>query len=96
MHYIEPIAFQVSKEDVKNTIIGFINSYKRTKVLEQKDNYIHATFTTLLFRFTDDVEFLIDEKKKLIHFRSQSRIGGFDWGTNRNRMESFRKFFTQT
>lgn len=70
-----------------------ISSMKRTKLLEEKENYLHYVFTTLILRFKDDVEFLFDEEDDLIHFRSQSRVGGFDWGKNRKRMEKIRESF---
>lgn len=94
-HYMEPITYSTSKEEAKNKIKKVINSFKRTEIKEELENYIHSTFTTFLFRFTDDVEFLIDDKEKVIHFRSQSRIGGYDWGKNRSRMEKFKAKFNE-
>jgi uncharacterized protein (DUF1499 family) len=93
IHYIEPIRYDGTSEDAMNKIEQIVNSLKRTKILEKTENYLHALFTTALFRFKDDVEFLINEEEKLIHFRSQSRIGGYDWNANRNRMEKFRSLF---
>lgn len=94
-HYMEPITYSTSKEEAKEKIRKVINSFKRTEIKEESENYIHSTFTTFLFRFTDDVEFLIDDKDKVIHFRSQSRIGGYDWGKNRSRMEKFKAKFNE-
>ena len=62
-------------------------------MLEDSGPYIRATFTTFLFRFTDDVEFLFDDEKKLIHMRSASRVGYSDLGTNRRRCEAIRQGF---
>lgn len=93
VHYIEPIKYDSSPLDTMNKIVEIIKSLKRTKTLEQTESYLHVLFTTALFRFKDDVEFLIDENEKLIHFRSQSRIGGYDWNANRNRMEKIRSLF---
>jgi uncharacterized protein (DUF1499 family) len=50
----------------------------------------------LIFRFVDDVEFWIDAKNQVIHFRSASRVGHSDLGANRARMESIRKAFGET
>jgi len=92
-HYIEPISYSGSKDEAYDKILKIVNSMKRTKILEQKDNYIHTMFTTALFRFKDDVEFLFDDNKKIIHFRSQSRMGGYDWNANRNRMEKIKVLY---
>jgi uncharacterized protein (DUF1499 family) len=61
-----------------------------------EDRYIHAEFTSALFRFVDDVEFQIDAESGLIHFRSASRVGRSDLGVNRKRMESIRMAFEKS
>ncbi len=95
MHYIEPIKYDGNIEDTMKKIVQVVNSLKRTKILEKTESYLHVVFSTALFRFKDDVEFLINDEEKLIHFRSQSRIGGYDWNANRKRMEKFRYLFTK-
>ena len=95
-HYIEPIKLTISTNDALDKIIKVIKTLKRTKILEQKDKYLRVQFTTALFRFKDDVEFYLDEHEKLIHFKSQSRIGGYDWNANRNRMEDFKKKYLES
>ena len=94
-HYMSPIKLTTSVQEAMSKIISIINTFKRTKILEETDNYLRVQFTTALFRFKDDVEFFIDEKEKLIHFRSQSRIGGYDWNANRNRMEKIRELYIE-
>jgi uncharacterized protein (DUF1499 family) len=93
VNYIEPINYNNSMEEARSKLKKLINSLKRTKLLKEEGNYLHYLFTTALFRFKDDVEFLFDDNEKKIHFRSQSRIGGYDWNTNRKRMENIRKLF---
>jgi uncharacterized protein (DUF1499 family) len=58
-----------------------------------EDHYIHAEFTSAVFRFMDDVEFYFDSGAKIIHMRSASRIGYSDFGVNRQRMEEVRLLF---
>lgn len=55
----------------------------------EKDDraYLHYTFKTRFGGFIDDVEFLIDEKTKEVHFRSASRVGYSDLGANKRRMQ---------
>jgi len=92
-HYIKPLPLDSSVEDAKRKMIEIIKSMSRTEILENEDNYIRAKFTTFLFKFKDDVEFYFDEEDNLIHIRSQSRIGGFDWNKNRNRVKKIKKKF---
>jgi uncharacterized protein (DUF1499 family) len=58
-----------------------------------EENYIHAEFTSLVFRFVDDVEFLFSQERDgevSIDIRSASRVGHSDFGVNRKRMEDIR------
>ena len=90
---IEPINYSGSLIDAKAKIIDIINSLKRSKIITNEDNYIHIEFRTATFRFVDDVEFLFDDKEKVIHFRSRARMGYSDMGVNRKRMEEITKLF---
>jgi len=92
-HKIDPIQYSGSLSDVKEKIIKIINSLKRSKIITNKDNYIHVEFRTATFRFVDDVEFLFDDSEKIIHFRSRARLGYSDMGVNRKRMENIRNMY---
>ncbi len=63
------------------------------KKLDSGQRYLYAQCTTLLLRFTDDVEFVMDESNHVIHVRSASRLGRKDFGTNRSRVEIVRAAF---
>jgi len=57
-------------------------------VIDQDDGlYLHATFTSSLFRFVDDVELRLDSEAGVIHIRSASRAGRSDFGVNRQRID---------
>jgi uncharacterized protein (DUF1499 family) len=61
-------------------------------VEERKDQwYLHAEATSLVFRFVDDVEFQLDPGQRLLHVRSASRVGHWDLGVNRRRVERLRE-----
>ena len=68
----------------------------RVEVTESTETYVHAVFTTRLMKYRDDVEFLIDPDAHLIHFRSASRVGTSDLGTNRRRMKGLIRDFEST
>ena len=90
---MEPINYSGDLEDAKTKIISIINSLKRSKIITNEENYIHIEFRTATFRFVDDVEFLFDDKEKVIHFRSRARMGYSDMGVNRKRMEKVKNLF---
>ena len=64
------------------------------KIVVDEPTYIHAEFTSALLGFVDDVEFLFAEREKVIHVRSASRVGYYDFGANHNRIERIRTLFS--
>jgi len=66
-----------------------IDSFRRTRVVTQRPDYVHAEFRSFLFRFCDDVEFYFDDETERVHLRSASRLGYSDLGVNRRRMTEF-------
>ncbi len=67
----------------------------RTKIITESENYLHVECTSFLFRFVDDLEILLDDQQKLIHFRSASRVGYSDLGVNRQRVELIKEKLSQ-
>jgi uncharacterized protein (DUF1499 family) len=57
----------------------------------EEAGYLHATFTTRVFRFVDDLELRLDEPARVIHIRSAARVGQRDLGVNRRRVEELRR-----
>lgn len=92
---IAPISTKGTRDEVMAKIKKVLSEMPRTKIVSEKPNYVHVEFTSALFRFVDDVEFLLDEKNNTLHFRSASRVGHSDLGANRKRMEEFRIRFYQ-
>ena len=83
---MDPIPFKLDPRELMKVIKDVVESHPRTELLSESSHYLHYTFKSKIFGFTDDVEFLIDPKHKLIHFRSASRTGYSDMGVNKERM----------
>ncbi len=64
-------------------------TFPRTQTISKQDDYLHITFTSLIFRFTDDVEMV--KQGNVIHIRSRSRVSYSDFGVNRERVEKLRR-----
>jgi uncharacterized protein (DUF1499 family) len=82
-HDIEP--FSATLDHVKHVILQ-----QGGQVVSEQKNYLHATFTTSVFRYVDDVELRYDADKQLVHIRSASRIGRSDFGENRKRVNAIK------
>jgi len=89
-HAIEPLHFVGNPKAAMAQLKSIIWNTPRTEIVTETDTYIHAEFTSLIFRFVDDVEFLLDDTAGFIHVRSASRLGSSDLGVNRKRIESIR------
>jgi uncharacterized protein (DUF1499 family) len=92
-HYIQPLRYQDRLPEARDRVISVLHSMDRSTVVTVQENYIHAEFTSRLFRFVDDVEFYFDDEHKTIHLRSASRTGYSDLGVNRKRVEHIRNRF---
>ena len=90
---IAPLTFAGTAEEAKTRLREVIAAMPRTRIVADEGNYLHAEFTSLVFRFVDDVEFVVDDATKTIQFRSASRVGRGDMGANRKRMEEIRAKF---
>jgi uncharacterized protein (DUF1499 family) len=86
-HYIAPLT--VPKNPIAS-IRKAIESMPRTTIVEVEPGYLYAEFKSKLMGFVDDVEFLVDPAKGVVHVRSASRLGRRDFGVNRERIEKLR------
>jgi uncharacterized protein (DUF1499 family) len=94
-HKISPLSYQSSAEEAMQHIKKTILAFPRITLIEEKNQYLHVEFKTLIFRFIDDVEIIVDDSEKVIHLRSASRAGHSDLGTNRRRIEEIKNNFLQ-
>jgi len=92
---MESIVFTGDTESAMETLVRVVNGMPRSRIITQTEKYLYVEFTSLIFRFVDDVEFLIDTKTQIIDFRSASRVGYSDMGANRKRMTTILKRFDQ-
>mgnify|MGYP006371052309 CR=1 FL=1 len=95
-HYIAPIIFSGAAGDALARIKKIIAAMPRTQVAGEAPNYIYAEFKTRLMGYVDDVEFFADEKARVMHVRSASRLGYRDFNVNRERIEAIRLAFNQS
>jgi len=82
-----PLPYLKSGRESMDRLVGMGQEMKRAKVVAATPTYLHVEFRSALFRFVDDLEFVLEESARLIHFRSASRTGYYDFGVNRRRMK---------
>ncbi len=92
---IPPYKFTGSTAATLLILKQVLSELPRTKIITESENYLHVECTSFLFRFVDDLEILLDDQQKLIHFRSASRVGYSDLGVNRQRVELIKEKLSQ-
>ena len=94
-HFIEPIHFTGDASQAWKRLKSALDLEHRFTVVEDTGNYLHAEARSLLFRFVDDIEFVLNPDAGVIRVRSASRVGYSDFGVNRRRVERIRKAFNE-
>lgn len=90
-HGIDPYRFSGSPDAVLKELKTYLAALDRVRIVSIRDQYIYAEFSSVVMRYVDDVEFMLVPEKKVLHFRSASRLGYGDMGVNRERIESIRE-----
>lgn len=94
-HFIEPFKILADADEAWVALKQALLSQSRTVITNETANTLHAEATSLVFRFVDDVDAILDRDAKTIHIRSASRIGYGDFGVNRRRIETLRAHMQQ-
>lgn len=94
-HHIEPLHFEGPGEAALAQLLTLVQAEPRTTIVGRQPGYLRIEYRSRLFRFTDDVEFLLNAEAGAIEVRSASRVGHSDLGVNRRRVESLRTAFAR-
>jgi uncharacterized protein (DUF1499 family) len=71
-------------------LVPVVAATPRIEVVEQRSGYLHATASSALFGFVDDLELYADTAHGLLQARSVSRLGDSDLGVNASRLAALR------
>jgi len=94
-HHIPPLRFDGSAEEAWERLRNVLKSQARIAIVEDSNGHIRTEVSSAVFRFVDDVEFWLDPASQAIHVRSSSRVGYWDFGVNRRRVEALREQLTK-
>ena len=89
--YMPPIPFDGGESATIDDLRAILSGMDGARVVSANETYLHCEFSTPLFGFVDDVEFLLDTEASVIDFRSASRVGYHDFGQNRARIDEIRR-----
>ena len=92
--WVHPLRYQGERARARAQLLALLDGMDRAEIVQADENYIHAQFRSAVFGFVDDVEFLLDPPG-FIQVRSSARIGYYDFGVNRERVERIRVRFAE-
>lgn len=95
-HAIAPLRYDTAADEAMRRLRQVVSAMPRARIVTATGDYLHVEFTSTIWRFVDDVEFAVDEVARLIHVRSASRVGHYDFGVNRRRAEAIRTAFERS
>jgi len=94
-HAIARLSFRGPAPAAWAALLAVVAEWPRTHVVLQTTDYLHVEFTSLVFRFVDDVEFRLDAPASAIQVRAAPRVGDTAQGANRKRIEVLREAFAE-
>lgn len=87
-HAVAP--FYLARFDAWPEIRTLILGQPRTRLVEQGENWLRAECRSVVFGFVDDLAVELRFDQRTLALRSASRLGRYDFGVNRRRLEALR------
>ena len=69
-------------------LIEILENTPRVKIINIKEDYLHALATSRIMKFIDDIEIKKSEKNNILEVKSKSRTGFYDLGVNKRRINT--------
>lgn len=92
---IAPLRYTGDAKAAVGRLAALLETTPGCVLVTREPAYLYAQCRTRWLKFTDDVEFSLDEAGGVIQVRSASRLGRKDFGVNRARVEALRARFVQ-
>ncbi|MCP9838312.1 DUF1499 domain-containing protein [Cyanobium sp. N.Huapi 1H5] len=78
-------------EAALSALVPILETTEGVRILERDGRYLHATATSRLFGFVDDLELYAQPAAGVLQARSSSRLGDSDLGVNGRRLAALRQ-----
>jgi uncharacterized protein (DUF1499 family) len=90
--HVAPFEYTTTPEIARALLLQAIRASTNATIESDTPTLVHATFRSTL-GFVDDVHFEIHPDSGRIDVKSESRLGYYDFGVNRRRVEELRSRF---
>ena len=89
-HRVSALELAVPGTQAWQAVRAAVAALPRTRIVADTETYLHAECKSAWFGFVDDLELALRSELGIIAVRSASRVGYFDLGVNRRRIEGIR------
>ncbi len=87
-HAIPP--FVLARAEAWPEIRTAVLAMPRTRLVAESEHFLQVECRSRVFRFVDDLTLELRPDENLLAVRSASRLGSYDFGANRGRLEKLR------
>lgn len=94
-HFIEPFKLNAERSVSMEQLAHALKEIEPRIQIQYDEASLSAQVTSFFFRFVDDVDLIYDAQHQRVHVRSASRLGYYDFGVNRRRIEQWRQALQQ-
>jgi uncharacterized protein (DUF1499 family) len=92
-HYVAPFTYAGSAQHARQVLLQTLHVSPHAIVALAEPRFIHASFRSAVMGFVDDVTFILPPQQGIIDVKSCARVGHYDFGVNRRRVEQLRTRF---
>ena len=92
---VAPLRYAGDPAPARARLREVLNGMAQVRIVQSTEDYLHAEFRSAVFGFVDDLEFYFNPPG-MIQVRSASHTGYYDFGVNRERVETIRARFSTT
>lgn len=89
--HVAPIRYSGSDAPAQQAMLRILSRTRDAQVVEVTPGYIRVEFHSAVMHFIDDLEMVFGNHQ--IQVRASRRVGLYDFGVNRSRVEDLRKAF---
>ncbi|MTT30940.1 DUF1499 domain-containing protein [Terrilactibacillus sp. BCM23-1] len=84
-----PLSYKEVSMDTANSYLqDVLSTIPKTTIKVNDGHYVHVEYKTPILNLPHDAEFYFDEDKKILQFRSVSRVGIADFGMNKRWLQA--------
>lgn len=89
--YVKPFWLAGDAEAGWRAVREVMASWPRCELVAEREGWARYAVRTAVLGFVDDVELALDREARVVHVRSAARVGWWDLGVNRRRVEELRR-----